>query len=489
MIRCIVTMQDSPRHAPMSPMKNKELVLALAVLGLVDHAAAQSAPDRMMGSWQGSLATGTASLRLGLLLERDSTNALRATLISIDQGNARIPGTVTFIGDTLVVAMGGAGAQYRATLNARGDSLLGTFTQGSTFVLGLKHVAVIGADLRPQDPKPPFPYRTKDVSFESAPGVRIAGTVVIPQGAGPFPAVVFVTGSGPQNRDEEIMGHRPFAVIADYLARRGIASLRTDDRGIARSSGVFATATSADFSVDAEAAVRFLRAESDIDKSRVGIIGHSEGGMIGPLVASRTRDVAFLVLLAGPGVPGDSILMLQSQLLGKAAGTPEKVLALSLRFNREIYDIGKSSADSVTALARIRPAAAKFAAEMSGTAQAPDATVQNIVAQTGPLLSPWYRYFLRYDPRPVLRQVHVPVLALNGTLDLQVPYREDLDAIKRALNEGGNTDVTIVEFPGLNHLFQTAQTGQLSEYSSIAETISPPVLDRIARWILAHAKR
>jgi uncharacterized protein len=341
------------------------------------------------------------------------------------------------------------------------------------------------ASARPQEPKPPFPYDARDVTFESVPGVRLAGTIVTPPGPGPFPALVMVTGSGPQNRNEELLGHKPFLVISDYLARHGIATLRYDDRGTAQSTGSFSAGTSVDFANDAEAAVRFMRGQAKIDRNHVGIIGHSEGGMIAPMVAARSSDVAFIVLLAGPGIPGDSILLLQEQLIATAMGTPPAMVERNTEANRHLFAAIKSATDSADAVARVMATEQKMLATLPENERA--TAERQLAAARGQMLTPWMRYFLSYDPRPTLRKVHVPVLALDGTLDLQVPYKQDLAAIDTALKAGGNRDYRIVELRGLNHLFQTATTGSPAEYATISETFSPAALQIIADWINAHA--
>jgi pimeloyl-ACP methyl ester carboxylesterase len=310
--------------------------------------------------------------------------------------------------------------------------------------------------------------------------VRLAGTVVIPEGPGPFPAVVFVTGSGPQDRDEALMGHRPFLVIADYLARHGIASLRYDDRGFAKSTGTFETATSADFAADAEAALHFLQGVPGIARDRVGILGHSEGGLIGPMVAARTRDVAFLVLMAGPGMPGDSLSLLQLRRLASSS-TPSAQVDAQVDNNRRLFHAVSGARDSADAVARVLAVGQEIIGALPENQRAAAASRLD---QTIPkLVNPWMRYFLRYDSRTALRNVHVPVLALGGTLDTQVPAKENLSGIDAALKAAGNRDYRIAEVPNLNHLFQTATNGSPSEYATIEETISPQVLDLIASWI------
>lgn len=439
---------------------------------------------QFVGVWEGTIELGPNRLRIGLTVARDSLGGLRGFMTSIDQAGARIPSTMALHGDTLVVDMPLASAAYRGVITAARDTLRGTFTQGGSTPLDLHRTAALSAAAaRPQEPKPPFPYRTEEVSFESAPGVRLAGTLTIPAGAGgPFPAVVFVTGSGPQDRDENLLGHKPFLLIADYLARRNIASLRFDDRGTAKSTGDFAAATSVDFANDAEAGVRFLRSNAAIARDRVGILGHSEGGMIGPMVAARSSDVAFLVLLAGPGIPGDSILVLQQRLVATAAGAPAADIEFGARLNRIAFAAIKAGGGSAAMIARIRAGVDELVPTLTPV-QRLQATPDAIVHQLAQTVTPWFRYFITYDPRPTLRRIRVPVLALNGTLDVQVPYKENLSAIDAALKEAGNRDYRVLELPQLNHLFQTAKTGGVGEYATIDETMSPAALEAIASWI------
>jgi dipeptidyl aminopeptidase/acylaminoacyl peptidase len=319
------------------------------------------------------------------------------------------------------------------------------------------------------------------VTIPSVPGVQLAATVTLPAGAGPFPAVVFVPGSGPHDRDETIVGHRPFLVIADYLARRGIASVRYDDRGVGKSTGDFGRATLADLADDAEAAVRFARTVPGVAPDRVGILGHSEGGLIGPMVAARSRDVAFVVMLAGPGVPLDSLLLLQGAATARAEGVPATTITTGTAMRHRLFAAVRGAGDSADAAARVQAALQEsLAGESPATRDSAAALPRPMVGQ---LLSPSFRYLVRYDPGPALRQVRVPVLALDGTLDTQVPAAEDLAAVAAALKAGGNRDFETVALPGLNHLFQTARTGAPSEYATTDETVAPAAMERIAAWI------
>jgi hypothetical protein len=312
------------------------------------------------------------------------------------------------------------------------------------------------------------------VAFDSAPGVRLAGTLTLPPGPGPFPAAVLITGSGAQDRDEALMGHRPFMVLADALTRRGIAVLRTDDRGFAKSTGDFAKATSEDFAADTAAAVAFLRSRREIDARRIGLIGHSEGGMIGPMVAVADPRIAFVVMLAGPGVPTRELLVAQRAAVARSAG----IAADAITRNEQIMGQVEAALAQDKTLNQAEADAASVLVEAGMPATNADATVRQ-------LTSPWYKWFIAYDPRPTLAKVRVPVLALNGDKDVQVVSKQNLPAIREALK--ANPDAKVVELAGLNHLFQTAGTGGPAEYARIEETIAPAALNLIADWVVDHA--
>lgn len=465
-------------------MQNRTIAQLAALLPLTvvpTRTHAQQPPVvRAVGTWAGLLTVGAATMRLQLTIRRDSAGRLAGVMKAIDQGGVEVPATVEARGDTVSFVIPAQRVTYSGAMNAAGDSIRGTLVQGQS--LPLTFVRSLSGEPfgRRQEPIPPFPYQTKDVTFASAPGVRLAGTIDIPQGKGPFPTVVFVTGSGPQDRDEAIMGHRPFLVIADYLARHGIASLRYDDRGTAKSTGDFASSTTADFATDAEAAVHLLKDMPQL-ASTIGILGHSEGGLIGPMVAVRSRDVGFLVMLAGPGVPGDSLTMLQIHVADSTAGASSDRLHDALRVNRMMYTAVRDARDSADAVKRLEAAKTDILASIPQDRR--DAASRELDQSIARLVSPWMRYFLKYDTRSTLRQVHIPVLALGGSLDTQVPAAENLAGVDAALKAAENRDYRVVELPGLNHLFQTAKTGLSTEYASIDETIAPQVLDMIASWI------
>jgi uncharacterized protein len=470
------------------------LTLALALCGAPVAAAAPGTPqaDPIVGTWEGKLAVSAGmELRIVFHIVAGADGALSGTMDSPDQGASGIPLTaVTVNGDSVRFELKSSDAAFDGSMAADHASIDGGWTQrGARYPLKLAR-GTGAAPARPQEPKPPFPYRAEDVAIPNpAAGVQLAGTLTLPQGSGPFPAVVLVTGSGPQDRDETLLGHKPFLVLSDYLTRKGIAVLRYDDRGVAKSSGTFATATSEDNASDALAAVEFARARPEIAPDRVGIAGHSEGGLIGPLAAVRSPHVAFVVMLAGPGIPGSEILHLQGALIARAGGASEATVEDNWKVQKKLFDIVAAEPDPATAAPRLmavlREAVSALPPEerARNPQETSDAALQAQVAQVN---SPWFRFFLTYDPRPTLEKVRVPVLALNGEKDLQVPPREDLEAIGAALHRGGNKDVTTKLMPGLNHLFQHATTGAPSEYAQIEETFSPEAMEVVSSWILAR---
>ena len=343
---------------------------------------------------------------------------------------------------------------------------------------------------RPQEPKPPFPYRSEEVTFKNnAAGIVLAGTLTLPEKDGRYPVAVLITGSGPQNRDEALMGHKPFLVLADWLTRQGIAVLRYDDRGVAKSGGDINPATTFDFATDAEAALEFLKNRKEIDSTKIGFIGHSEGGIIAPIIASRRHDVAFVVLMAGPGITGEQILLLQPALISKAEGQDEKSINANNKLSRDIYSVLKKNHDNAIAEKKLRRLIADSDKKNARDTSYHRLSEQEIKGQIKSLTSPWFRCFLTLNPEEFLSKVTCPLLAIAGSLDLQVPPEEDLHAIEKAMIFAGNSHYRVEEFPGLNHLFQHATTGSPAEYPKIEETISPEVLDMIGKWILANIIR
>lgn len=446
-------------------------------------------PQKIKGDWQGVLDVGAAKLRLVLHFTAEADNTLRGTMDSPDQNAAGLSiDTVLLAGQTLKFVMKGIGASYEGAVNTEASEITGKFTQGGvTFPLNFKRgtAAALAPPKRPQTPNKPYPYDQEDITFENkAANLTLAGTLTLPRTKAPFPAVVLITGSGPQDRNESLLGHQPFLVLADHLTRQGIAVLRFDDRGVAKSKGNFSAATSEDFATDVLAGIEYLKTRREINAKGIGLIGHSEGGLIAPMVAVKSLDVAFLVLLAGPGVTGEEILYEQSRLMIRAEGGTEADAARNRKLQEKLFAVVKAETDPAAAEKKLREVAAASVADMSeAQKKAADANPGAVLAQVKSLNTPWFRFFLTYDPRPALRQLKIPVLALNGELDLQVPPQQSLPEIAKALKAAGNKKAQSVALPKLNHLFQTAKTGGFSEYAKIEETISPLALTQISDWI------
>ncbi len=432
-------------------------------------------PSDIDGTWSGLLDFGAAKLHIVYHI-LNTEDGLTATADSPDQGAKGMPVAVTRDGASLKLEMKGAGAVFTGAIAADKKSIAGTFVQGPNNIpltlTPLKDSASL-EPRRPQNPVKPYPYREEDVVYDNTvQNVRLAATLTLPAGKGPFPAVVLITGSGPQDRDETVFAHKPFLVLADHLARRGIAVLRADDRGIGKSTGNFSTATTADFATDAEAGIAYLKTRSEINPHKIGLIGHSEGGIIAPMIAARNPDVAFIVMLAGTGVRGEDVIVSQTAALNNSGTKEGKEKAVTQE--REILELAQSDKDGDALAQKLRETSEGKSSD------------EQIAAQLKQLRSPWFLYFIQFDPATALRKVTCPVLALNGEKDLQVDPKQNLPAIRKALEQAGNTHFEVVELPSLNHLFQTAKTGSIDEYAQIEETFSPTALNKISSWIQAN---
>ncbi len=452
---------------------------------------------KVSGIWQGVLKVSGLELHLVFKISTTPEGRLSATMDSPDQGARDIPcGKVVFARDSLRVEVPRVVGFFEGKVIPGKNKIIGHWVQGGrTMALELQRVEKEFEPKRPQEPKGPVPYLEEEVRYKNEKaGIELAGTFTRPKRGGPFPAVLLISGSGPQDRNETLLGHKPFWVLADYLTRRGIAVLRVDDRGVGQSSGDFATATTQDFASDALAGVNYLASRKDVNSRQIGLIGHSEGGLIAPMVAVQSPKVAFIVLMAGPGLPGEQILLLQSEKILRAMGGSEALIQTDLQQSRHIYDILKSEPDDSIAQQKILEYWHTTLEHMSESLKQETERITGNKVDEIPegriksITSPWFRFFLTYDPRPVLRKVKCPVLAIIGEKDLQVPAKENLKAIEAALRAGGNRHYTIKELKGLNHLFQTAETGAPSEYGKIEETLSPKALKLIADWILQQTE-
>ncbi|MCS7301792.1 MAG: alpha/beta fold hydrolase [Fimbriimonadales bacterium] len=440
--------------------------------------------DGFEGVWWGVLEAGGQRLRLVFRLNRNADGGWTASLDSPDQGAQGIPvSAVQIEGRRITLKSELVQGEFVGTLSADGKQLEGVWRQsGNEFKLTLTR-GEPPKPKRPQEPQPPFPYRTEEVRVPNRKAkIELAGTLTLPEGKPPFPAIVFFTGSGAQNRDEEIFGHKPFLVLADYLTRAGYATLRMDDRGVGGSGGDLRSATTLDFADDALAAVSYLKTRKEIDRRRIGILGHSEGALVGAIAAAKApREVAFLIMLAGTGVSGEQILYRQAELIARKSNLAEPLIERNRALQQRVFEILKREKDDAKAQQAIYEALVQSLG--AGAAQLPDAQKQALQAQAKSYVSPWFRTFIQLDPAAYLRKVRCPVLALNGELDLQVDPDQNLPAIERALRAGGNKRVAIRRMTGLNHLFQKARVGLITEYAEMEETINPAALEAIRQWL------
>jgi uncharacterized protein len=454
--------------------------------------AAKPPAEAIRGNWLGTLKIMKFKVRLAVSITGEPGGSLKGTFTSVDQDNVPHPlDQVALDGTKVRLAFKASRIVIEGTLNAAGNEIDGTFKQsGASFPFVLaKTDKAPEARKRPQEPKRPFPYKEEEVTYENkAEHVKLAGTLTRPRTGGPFPAVLLITGSGLQDRDETILGHKPFLVLSDYLTRRGIAVLRVDDRTIGGSTGDVLNATSENFASDVLAGVNYLKTRKEIDPHKIGLMGHSEGGIIAPMVAEKSPDVAFIVLLAGTGVPGEQISMFQMLTLLKQEGASEAEIAKSRALQEKLYGIVEHESNAKDRHAKLKQAFEEAIARMTDEEKKKAGAAANAEQSAAAVERPWTRFYFLHDPRPVLRHVHCPVLAVNGTMDTQVPSKVNLPEIEKALKEGGNKDFTVLELPHLNHLFQTCKTGTLDEYMKIEETFSPSALELIGNWIDRHTK-
>lgn len=456
---------------------NKALFIGI-LLAITGFLPAQD----ICGDWKGILKI--QGIKLHLVFHISKTDAgYSAIMDSPDQGTVGIFMTkTTFENDILTLGLIAEQMQYTGRFDS--TTVTGTFTQGGISVPMnlIRSNDKTVEPLRPQSPEEPYPYYSEELTFRNIKdSITLAGTLTLPNRYGKFPVVILISGSGPQNRDEELMGHKPFLVLSDYLTRNGIGVFRYDDRGCFQSKGNFEKATTKDFANDVMAAVNFLKKQKDIDSNCIGLIGHSEGGIIAPMVAAKSKDVAYIVLMAGTAIPGSELLVRQQELIGRASGVSEQELALGTELNSEIFRMVDEIPDTETLKSKIRNHLTSRKLSDSKLLQGENSN-NRIEAQLNQLTSPWMLNFIRYNPAPILEEVNCPVLAINGDKDLQVPSKINLPAIESALKRGGNNSITIKELPGLNHLFQECKTGMPTEYGEIEQTISPIVLETILNW-------
>ncbi len=476
-------------------MKKSFIVLVITIfymimtIGIVF--AEHNTTEDILGIWLGTLkVSGVPEQTVYLRVAQNSDGSLASRLGSPDRGAADIWASKTEFNNGKLFCEIKDVATFTGSLNNKGK-LVGEFIipsiSATAITVTMDRTDTIPKITRQQDPKPPFPYKEEDVTYENkAGGVTLSGTLATPQGEGPFPAVILITGSGPQDRNETVAGHHPFWILSDYLARKGIAVLRVDDRGVGGSTGNVDFSTSADFCGDVLAGVEFLKNRKEINPRQIGLIGHSEGGLIAPMAATKSADIAYIILMAGPGRPGDEIVLLQTALIGKVSGQKDSDIVRIQSIMKKAFAVLKQETDATVIQSKFHEIAVNAYNDLSDSEKKTIRSPKIIEDSLKSLSTPWFHFFINYDPQPALKSVTCPVLALNGEKDLQVPPKENLRAIQTALTEGGNKDFTAKEMPNLNHLFQNSRTGSPAEYATIQETIAPSVLQTIGDWIIKH---
>ena len=452
---------------------HRVIILLLAALVIAPLAIAQDIAGDWIGRMNGGFKVRIHFARAGA--------GFGGKLIN-PSGNETVLDRITSDGTHIHFAVDKLKLSYDGIWSDQDQAWKGNLTFQQVYPLELRRATAADmgtlAHARPQEEAiraSRAPYVQRNVRFDNAAAhVRLAGTLSMPRGEGPFPAVVLISGTGHNTRDEDVFGHEVFLVLADALNRNGFAVLRYDKRGVGGSSGNYDAATTADFASDAEAAVAWLRAQSQIDAKRVGVLGHSEGGIIAPAVAAADKGVAFVVMIAGPCIRGDRLFVLQSAMTAKLYGAPSDYIARRKAFDQRLYRAVLAAPSDSAAFERAKVLVARGAAD-----RIVDANEAETLARDA--TTPWERHFLAYDPAPTLARLTVPVLVLNGSLDVQVPAKEDLRAARQALQH--NPDATVMELPGMNHLLQDARTGAPDEYNDIEETMSPTALKIITDWL------
>jgi len=461
----------------------RNILIIIALLMIVPSLFSRQ-PD-ITGSWLGKINAGGVQLRIIFNIKINDKGEYIATMDSPDQAVRGIPmDEVTFSADSLIISSSSLRGEYNAQM-VSDKSLKGIWVQaGIKYDLDLIKQTEPFAIQRPQEPKPPYPYHEENITFPSVSGkFTLAGTLSLPYGDGPFPSVILVSGSGSQNRDEEISGHKPFKVIADHLTRGGIAVLRYDDRGVGESGGNPAGATTADLTGDARSAIEYLLSREETGNNSIGIIGHSEGGLIAMKLAAGNEDIAFIVSLAGPGLKGRTILEDQTAYISRLNNVPEEIIKQSMQINNIIYDLIEKYDDPGKGIDAIHSSVRDFYQAEGKGEEIINQILENISRTINTSSYPWLRYFIQSDPDEYFPDIYCPVLALNGEKDCQVIAESNINAIVSRLESYGNSDVTGVILPGLNHLFQSAETGLPDEYGKIEQTISPAVTVLILNWI------
>lgn len=461
----------------------KHLIYSILCLFLGYNLSAQ----KLDGYWLGQLNVQGQTMRIAFNISNQEGH-YSTTMDSPDQKAKDIPAkTISMTKENIEVSIPQMGVNFTGELILK-NKIKGIFKQGQFQIpLELEKVKHLASNLsRPQNPIKPYPYDSEDITFENKKSnISLSGTLTKPKQGGAFPCIILISGSGAQNRDEEILGHKPFLVLADHFTKLGFAVLRYDDRGTNQSEGDFHTATSLDFAEDVESALAFLKTRKDIDHHKIGLIGHSEGGLIAPMVATNhPTEISFIVLLAGTGVIGKEIILDQIEAINRSNGETESQISNSLYMSKVIFDYLESIQDNENR----KDLLTKFIKDQinnnSKFKLPKDVTAKQFIkSQVPSLSSDWMNFFLFYNPQETLSKVTCPILAINGDKDQQVTSELNIPIIKKIIEQNQpNTNKAII-LPNLNHLFQECKTGSPNEYENIKQTFSPLALQAISNWL------
>jgi len=471
-------------------LKQFAFISLLIIVAVSSGLAGQNEAEiNIEGIWKGPLKIGQSEQGLIVYLSRDSGGTMKATIDSPDEGIKGIAvKDVKYEKDVLILEIEPS-KNYKGKLSKDGSRIEGKLTTSRMQVpLTLERADEAHPSTRPQDPPKPYPYIAEDVYFTNKEAkVTFAGTLTIPKGKGPFPSALLISGTGQHDRNSAMMDHRPFLVLADHLTCMGIAVLRYDDRGTGYSTGLFSKATTKDFAEDAIAGITYLRSRTEIDHDLIGLVGHSEGSVVAAMVAARLQNIAYVVMLSGMGISGDMTLIRQTEAIAKASGIDEEIIGANISLQKKIYAVLKNSSNHQTLEKKLHNIyLSQVSALGQGINEEMELQIQEHISQ---VTSPWFLYFVKYDPQADLARVKCPIFILFGEKDLQTPPQFHIPPIKQSFRPNGTSQTTVKIMPGLNHLFQNAETGLVSEYNKISETISPSVLQLIGEWILEKSWR
>lgn len=461
----------------------------LFCIGLLCIVSATKAQSDFIGSWKGKIAAFNLTIVINIS-EKDGK--LSASMDSPDQNAKNIPcDQVVVNGNNISISVSVIGANFNGNLSADKKTIEGKFNQGGgSFDLVVGKGELAAPKEKPQTPIPPFSYRSEDVEYDNTEKtVHLAGTLTYPSSGSNFPAAILITGSGQQDRDENLFGHKPFAVIADKLTKLGFAVLRVDDRGVGKSTGEVEKATSADFVKDVITSLEYLKSRQEIDNNKIGLIGHSEGGLIASIAAAERKDINFMILLAGPGINGAELLAEQAEQILLKNGVSKDAVAAYTPLYKKMIQISVQETDSLSIAMKAYKAMADWKKNTPlayqkeiglDSKEGSDAIMKNLVSGFS---APWMKYFLKSEPSIFIEQVSAKVLALNGEKDIQVIAHSNTDGIRKALQKSKSPSYEVKILPGLNHLFQKCKQCSVNEYATLEETFSEDALAEMAQWL------